>query len=318
VPFFHVNGTHNMLLSGPCAGKKLILMPKWNATSALALIQAEKVEKLFGVPTMTYELLNHPQLTQYDTSSLLSIGGGGAPFAAPMVAQVSKSFQNAAASTGYGLTETNSTVTLIGGPLYAARSTSVGRPVFNIQVAIFNDSDARLGAEQIGEVCVHGAIIMRGYLNKSQKTDEAFLLDNEGKLWFRTGDIGKLDAEGFLYIMDRAKDLIIRGGENISCPEIEACFYELPEVLEIAAFGLPDARLGEVVAVAIVFAEGVEPQSDDALRAHAKTRLAAFKVPKAIFRWPDRSLPRGATGKIQKRDIRDSEIVKFESRKSKL
>lgn len=307
VPLFHVNGTHNMLLSGPCLGRKLVLMPKWNAAHALNLIQEERVNVLFGVPTMTYELLNHPDLPKFDTSSLKSIGGGGAPFSAPMIRQVPRAFQSATAGTGYGLTETNSTVTLLGGALLAARPSSVGRPVWNIDVCVLDPHDAKLPPEGIGEVCVHGAIIMEGYWQKPEKTKESFHFDNEGRLWFRTGDIGRLDEDGFLYIMDRAKDLIIRGGENISCAEVEAALFEHESVAEVAAFGVPDARLGEIVGVAVVFKAGVSaaPPSDADLMAHCRSQFAAFKVPAKIFKWPDVTLPRGATGKILKREIRE-------------
>merc|ERR1712178_497265 len=210
------------------------------------------VNLLFGVPTMTYELLNHPDFKRYDTSSLTSIGGGGAPFAAPMVEQVPKQFQNATAGTGYGLTETNSTVTLIGGPLFAARPSSVGRPVWNIEVCVLDPNDKKLQVGMIGEICVRGAIIMECYLNKPDKTREAFHMDEQGQIWFRTGDLGRVDEDNFLYIMDRAKDVIIRGGENISSAEVEAALYEHPAVGEVAAFGAPDDRLGEVVCAALV------------------------------------------------------------------
>lgn len=235
-----------------------------------------------------------------------------------MVKEVPQRFQNASAGTGYGLTETNSTVTLIGGYLFAARPSSVGRPVWNIEVCVLGDGNVKQPVGGVGEVCVHGAIVMDGYLNKLEKTREAFHIDPEGKLWFRTGDLGRLDEDNFLHIMDRAKDIIIRGGENISCAEVEAAAYEHPRIAEIAAFGVPDARLGELVGVAVVFKPGVEQPSDEQLKAYLASRLAAFKVPKVVIRWPDPSLPRGATGKIQKRDIKEKALQLADSAPSKL
>eukprot|EP00930_Biecheleria_cincta_P090239 TRINITY_DN7959_c0_g1_i3.p1 TRINITY_DN7959_c0_g1~~TRINITY_DN7959_c0_g1_i3.p1 ORF type:complete len:174 (+),score=33.87 TRINITY_DN7959_c0_g1_i3:167-688(+) len=157
----------------------------------------------------------------------------------------------------------------------------------------------------VGEICLRGPNVMLEYWRKPDKTKEVFHFDEEGRLWFRSGDVGRVDENNFVYIMDRAKDLIIRGGENISCAEVEAALYEHPAVAEVAAIGIPDARLGELVAVALVFKTGAAAPSDEELASLAKARLAGFKVPERFFRWTDASLPRGATGKIQKREIRE-------------
>ena len=311
VPLFHINGTHNMLLSGAAAGRKLILMTKWSATEALRLIEKYRVQVLMGVPTMTYEILHHKDFEKTDLSSLETIGGGGAPFAAPMVAQVKQRFRNAKAKTGYGLTETSSTVSMFGGDLFGLVPGSVGRLARNIEGCVLDPENNKLPHGSVGEICVHGAIVMSHYLNQPRKTAEAFHMDSDGKLWFRTGDIGRIQPQGFLYIMDRAKDMVIRGGENISCSEVENCLYECGDVSECAVFGIPDPRLGETVAAVVILKEKevdvlVEYTTNDGnLREHAESKLARFKVPKRILRWPGASLPRGATGKVLKKVIKE-------------
>jgi len=304
-PLFHVTGSHVALFAAIAMGGKLVMMHKWDAGRALPLIQQEKITTIVGVPTMTYDLVNHPDFSKYDTSSMVGAGGGGAVFAAPMIERVNKTFKNARASTGYGLTETNAVSVVMPAPFFPARPTSCGIPVFNVDVCIMDEANQKLPIGEVGEICFHGATVMLEYWGKPDKTAEVFHVDEDGKLWFRTGDLGALDKDGFVYIMDRAKDIIIRGGENISCAEVEAAVFEHPSVAEVAAIGLPHEQLGEIVAAAVVFKPGAQTPSNEELRQVAAKKLAGFKVPAEIHAWPEAALPRGATGKIQKRDIRE-------------
>jgi len=331
VPLFHVNGTHNMLLTGGCMGKKLVMMKKWDSAEALRLIEREEIQVVMGVPTMTYEILNHPDFDKFNTDSIRTIGGGGAPFAAPMVKEVKERFKNALAGTGYGLTETSSTVSMFGGNMFCAVPSSVGRLAYNIDACVLDSGNNKLVTGGVGELCIHGPIIMSEYLKSPQKTKEAFHMDEDGKLWFRTGDIGRIDPGNFVFIMDRAKDMIIRGGENISCSEVENCIFNHPSVAEVAAFGLPDERLGETVSVAVVFKRGAESASLDGgwpnavlmedfggqidLRGFCQGKLAKFKIPTRIFRWPGVTFPKGATGKVLKKKIKET-TIEFLKRRS--
>merc|ERR1711972_373940 len=188
--------------------------------------------------------------------------------------KVSDTFKNASAGTGYGLTETNAFAVVMPAPIFPARPTSCGRPLMNLDACILSEDGKKLPVGEMGEICLHGANIMKEYWGKLDKTAEVFHIDEGGKLWFRTGDLGRLDEQDFLYIMDRAKDIIIRGGENISCAEVEAALFEHPSVAEVAAIGIPDEKLGEAVGVAIVFKVGAAAPSMTELRKHMAERLA--------------------------------------------
>merc|ERR1719230_218542 len=269
VPLFHVTGLHSILLGSFYAGRKVIIMTKWDATKALELIQREKPTVFTGVPTMSYEMMNHPDFDKYDTSSLGSIGGGGAAFKSSCANEIKGKFKKGRATQGWGMTETNAVSTLNSGDGYLKHPDSCGRPVMNVEVCAINvDSLARLGTNEVGELCIRGNTVMLEYYKKPDKTAEAFHIDKEGKLWMRTGDVGRVDEEGFVYIMDRLKDMIIRGGENISCAEVESAVYEHPSVAECAVFGLPDERLGEVVGAAVTFKEdaGAKPSVEELLK----------------------------------------------------
>eukprot|EP00913_Durusdinium_trenchii_P013831 g12985.t1 len=288
-PLFHVNGSHVGLFGSICRGEKLVMMYKWDAGRALKLIEDEKVQAIVGVPTNTYDLVNHPDFKKYDTSSM-------------------DTFQNARASTGYGLTETNAVSVVMPAELFPARPTSCGLPAVNVNVCILDENNHKLPPGGVGEICFRGATIMKEYWRKPDKTSEVFHIDEHGQLWFRSGDIGALDEQNFVYILDRAKDIIIRGGENISCAEVEQAIFEHPTVAEVAAIGLPHENLGETVAVAVVFKTGSSAPDAEELREHAASLLPRHMVPSDVFVWKE-ALPRGATGKIQKRDIRE-EITK--------
>mmetsp|Transcript_59010 Transcript_59010/g.111156 ORF Transcript_59010/g.111156 Transcript_59010/m.111156 type:complete len:596 (-) Transcript_59010:35-1822(-) len=304
-PFFHVNGSHVGILHALFRGSKLVSLYKWDATRALEVIQAEKVNTIIGVPTNTYDLVNHPDFDKYDTSSMGLVGGGGSAFAAPMIKRVKDKFKKANAQTGYGLTESNAITIAMNAAIFPARPTSCGLPAVHQEVCILSESNEKLPPGGVGEICLRGANIMKEYWGKPEKTAEVFHFDKEGQLWFRTGDLGTCDAQQFVYILDRAKDIIIRGGENISCAEVEDACYEHPSIAEVAAVGVPHETYGEAVAVVVVFKAGAAELTLEELKKHAATRLAGFKVPAEMFVWEDGSLPRGATGKMQKREIRE-------------
>lgn len=303
-PLFHVNGTHVGLFGAICRGEKMVLMYKWDPTQALQLIEREQVHLIVGVPTNTYDLVNHPDFKKYNTSSMINVGGGGAAFAAPMIKRVKATFKNARASTGYGLTETDAISVVMPAELFPARPTSCGLPVVNVDVCILGDDGQKLPPGGVGEICFRGATVMQEYWRKPSKTAEVFHIDDHGHLWFRSGDIGALDEQNFVYILDRAKDIIIRGGENISCAEVEQAIFDHPAVAEVAAVGMPHENLGETVAVAVVFKKDVSPPPAEELQRHAASLLPRHMVPAEVFVWK-MALPRGATGKIQKKDIRD-------------
>jgi long-chain acyl-CoA synthetase len=252
---------------------------------------------------MSLELLNHPDYALYDTSSLQSLGGGGAAPPKRLSAQTAK--RGKSAGQGWGLTESNAlTVGTFSSQEYLRNPSSCGRayPLIDVKIVDADTRTIELPPETAGEILIRGVPMMKEYWNKATKTAESVSLDG----WFRTGDIGRLDHTGGLYIMDRAKDLIIRGGENISCSEVESALYEHPSVSECAVFAMPDERLGEVVAAAIVRKLDMPPFDAEEMVAFARERLAKFKVPSVLFLWEDGvQLPRGATGKIPKRKVRD-------------
>ena len=304
VPLFHATGTHVIFLLSFALGRKLVLMHKWNALAALKLIESERVTRFTGVPTMSMELLAHPDYERYDTSSLQSLGGGGAAPPKKLSAETAK--KGKSAGQGWGLTESNAlTVGTFSSEEYLRNPASCGRayPLIDIKIVDVDDPSREVACVgSPGEILIRGVAMMKEYWNKPEKTREAISVDG----WFRTGDIGRLDDTGALYIMDRAKDLIIRGGENISCAEVESALYEHPAVRECAVFAMPDERLGEVVAAALVRKAGAPPFTAEDIVAFAQDRLAKFKVPSVLFLWGDGDqLPRGATGKIPKRKVRD-------------
>ncbi len=302
VPLFHVTGCVPVMLSCFASGTKLVMMYKWNPERALELIERERVTNFVGVPTMSWDLLESPDFDKRDTSSLLSVGGGGAPAPPELVRRIDKSFSRGRPNIGYGMTETNAYGPGNSGPDYVRKPTSTGRAVPIMQVRVVDEEGRALGPDQIGEIEFRGPNLIRGYWGKPEATEEVF---HDG--WLRTGDLGRIDDEGFVYVEDRVKDMVLRAGENVYCAEVEAIIYELGEVYEAAVFGIPHERLGEEVVAAIVRRDGAE--LDEAqVQEHVKAHLAAFKVPSiVVFR--NEQLPRGATGKILKRELRDEVVA---------
>jgi acyl-CoA synthetase (AMP-forming)/AMP-acid ligase II len=298
-PLFHV--TANNCILHPCTlvGGKIVFMHRWDAGRALELIERERVTNISGVPTMSRELLIHPDWSQRDTSSLKMMGGGGAPVQPDLVDKIDKSLATGVPSTGYGLTETSGIVTASSSKLYVSKPASCGRVVPTLDAKLIDElgDDLPPGPDAVGELCVRGAVVIKGYLNRPEATADAI---RDG--WFRTGDIARIDDDGFVFIVDRAKDMVLRGGENVYCSEVEAAIYEHPAIAEAAVFGVPDERLGENVAAAIVVRDGATLTSTE-LQGFLADRIAKYKIPATIW-IRDEMLPRNANGKFLKRELR--------------
>ena len=303
VPLFHVSGLNVQLLSSFRHGRKLVGMYKWDPEEALKLIEAERVTQFNGVPTMSWELVQSPNFDRYDTSSLKTMGGGGAAMAPQHARQINGRMANGSAGTGYGLTETNGLATTISGEALLQRPRSCGRPTPPIvEIRIADDDGRPLARGQTGEIWIRGPMNFRGYWNDAEGTRAAL---SDG--WVHTGDVGHMDEEDYLFITDRAKDIVIRGGENIGCQEVEAVIYEHPGVYECAVFGLPDERFGETTA-AVVMRKPGSALTDGDVKAHVAEHLARFKVPEHVG-IRDEQLPRIASGKIFKRGLREQVIA---------
>ncbi|CAN5889236.1 class I adenylate-forming enzyme family protein [soil metagenome] len=298
VPLFHVTGNVPVLLGSLSSGLKLVIMHKWDPERALQLIERERVTNFVGVPTQSWDLLEHPDFEKYDTSTLASVGGGGAPAPPQLVHRVASSFRAARPNIGYGMTETNAYGPGNSGSDYESHPTSTGRATPILQVEIRDPDGRPVPVGERGEICMLGPNLIRGYWNRPDATAETFV---DG--WLRTGDLGRVDEEGFVYIEDRAKDMILRGGENVYSAEVEAAIYEHPAVYEAAVFGVPHERLGEEVATAIVPRAGMSLDVDE-LGAFLRERIAAYKVPTRVIAFDD-PLPRNPAGKILKRELRD-------------
>ncbi len=299
VPLFHVTGCVPVMLSCFSGGIKLVIMYKWDPERALELIEREQVTNFVGVPTQSWDLLESPSFSTRDTSSLMSVGGGGAPAPPSLVARVDSSFKKARPSLGYGMTETNAYGPGNNGDDYVQRPTSTGRVVPVMEIEVRDPDGVAVATGSSGEIWFKGPMLIRGYWNKPEATNETIV---DG--WLRTGDLGRLDDEGFVYVEDPAKDMVLRAGENVYCAEVEAAIYEHPAVYEAAVFGVPHERLGEEVA-ATVFVRPGESLTVEELQAHVRERLAPFKVPSRIALVGE-ALPRNPAGKILKRELRDA------------
>ncbi len=297
VPLFHVTGCVPVMLSCFALGMKLVMMYRWEPERALELIERERVTSFVGVPTQSWDLLESPRFADFDTSSLQSVGGGGAPAPPTLVSRVASSFAHGAPQIGYGMTETNAYGPGNSGADYVTHPTSTGRTLPTLELAVRDANGRDLPVGERGEIWMKGANLIRGYWNRPDATAETIV---DG--WLRTGDLGHLDGDGFLYIDDRLKDMILRGGENVYSAEVEAALYDHPDVYEAAVFGVPDARLGEIVAATVVARPGTSVIATD-LQAHVARRLAAYKVPDRIDVVAD-ALPRNPAGKILKRELR--------------
>jgi acyl-CoA synthetase (AMP-forming)/AMP-acid ligase II len=295
VPLFHVTGEVPVMLNSFVISRGMVLVPKWDAGEALRLIEKEKITYFVGVPTMSLELMNHPDRGNYDLSTLTDIAAGGAPRPVSHVDRLRQSFPNSQPALGYGLTETNAVGCGNFWDNYAAKPASTGRAqVPFVEIAILGQEDKHLPANERGEIAIRSAANISGYWRNDAATKAAFTADG----FVRTGDIGYLDEDGYLFIVDRKKDIIIRGGENISAAEVEAALYGCEGVAEAAVFGVADDRLGEVP-VAILYRREGSSLTEEDLREFLDGRLSAFKVPaKMVF--SGTPLPRLGTGKIDR------------------
>jgi acyl-CoA synthetase (AMP-forming)/AMP-acid ligase II len=298
-PLFHVTANNCLLHPATIAGGRIVFTYKWDAGRALELIEREGVTNFSGVPTMSREMLMHPDWEKRDTSTLAGMGGGGAPLQPDLVDKIDKSLKGGAPSTGYGLTETHGIVTANSGSLYVAKPSSCGRVVPTLEAKLVDENDNEVPPGQPGELCVRGAVVIKGYLNRPEATADSI---RDG--WFHTGDVATIDDDGFVFIVDRIKDMVLRGGENVYCSEVEAAIYELDGVAEAAVFGVPDDRLGEIVGAAIVLSPGASMNEDELVAALGE-HLAKFKIPERVWFLND-SLPRNANGKFVKRDLKES------------
>ena len=301
VPLFHVTGLVPVMLGAFVGGSKLVMTYKWNPDRALELIERERVTNFVGVPTMSWDLLEAATFDQRDTSSLLAVGGGGAPMPPELVKRIEDNFSKGRPSLGYGMTETNAYGPGNAGDDFVAHPTSTGRAVPIMDLRVTDPMGEELPAGETGEIWFRGPMLIRGYWNRPDATADTIV---DG--WLRSGDIGRIDDEGFVYISDRAKDMVLRGGENIYSAEVEAAIYEHPAVYEAAVYGVPDERLGEELACHVMVKQGATLGVDE-LRQFVGERLASFKVPTRVAIVTEQ-LPRNASGKILKRQLRDAVV----------
>ena len=258
VPLFHATGCHAILVANLLAGGKLVMMYRWDAGRALELIERERITSFGGVPSMVMQVLDHPDFDQRDTSSVRGVGYGGAPAPPELVRRIKAHFPGGSASNGYGLTETSSVSTMNGGVDYEAKPDSVGPPVPVVSVMVVDPEGQELPIGDVGELWIKGPNVVKGYWGNPQATAQAF----RGG-WFHTGDIARLDEEGFVYIVDRAKDMLIRGGENVYCVEIEGVLYEHPAIADAAVIGIPHPVLGEEVGAIVQVRPGSTVTASD-------------------------------------------------------
>ena len=304
-PLFHVSGCHAVFLTSLLQGGKVVLMTRWNAEQAAALMAREKVTAFPAVPTMHRDLLRLETLEKHDLSSLTSLSVGGQATPPALLADIHRAFPSAVMGTGYGMTESNGTVTLMVGAEFIDNPRSAGHPVSTVDVEVRDDQGKALPANTTGEIHIRGSTLMTEYVVGEGSNSQQPAFDADG--WFATGDLGYLDEDGLLYIVDRKTDMVISGGENIYCAEVERVMDQHPGVRESAAFGLPDERLGEKLAATVV------PQADAelteaALIDHCVSHLAKHKAPKQV-RIQRSPLPRNASGKTIKAKVKQAYLA---------
>ena len=299
VPMFHATGLSANLSPSMNAGGKIVMMRRWEPEAAMRLIEAERVSSTGGVPTIAWQLIEHPARARYDLTSLVAVSYGGAPSAPELVRKIVEVFPASQPGNGWGMTETTATFTSHLGKDYSVRPDSAGpaAPVGEMQIRDPADGVSLLPEGAVGELWVKGPQVVKLYWNKPEATAETFV---DG--WLRTGDLARIDEEGFLFIIDRAKDMLIRGGENIYCVEVENVLYDHSDVMDAALVGVPHKTLGEEPA-AIVHLKPGGTATEAEMRAWVRERLAGFKVPVKVVFWPE-TLPRNANGKILKTELK--------------
>ena len=305
VPLFHVTGSHAQFMLSFLSGRKMVIMYKWDSEKALSLIEKEKITTLNGVPTMTLEVMRDESRKKYDLSSLKELSGGGAARPSSHVKELKNEFPNASPGLGYGLTETNAAGAVISGDDYINRPGSTGKPTPPLtKIKIFDSNHKECNENEVGEVWIKSITNFSKYWNNEEATNEAFFND-----WFRSGDLGYLDEDNFLYIVDRAKDIVIRGGENISCLEVEDAINKHPNIIEASVYGVPDERLGEKLCCSISLKE-LNDFDESAFNIYLKDYIANFKIPE-YYDLHENKLPRTASGKIYKLRLRDKTKAKL-------
>ena len=297
-PLFHVTANNCGAYLTTAAGGAIVLMYRWDAGEALRIIERERVTSMSGVPVMGRELINHPDFAQTDTSSLTAISGGGAQVPPDLVEKIEDEVVTARPTTGYGMTETCGIITSITGDFFVDKPDSAGPWMPNFDAKCVDEDGNTVARGELGELWVRGSCVIKGYLNRPDATAETI---TDG--WLHTGDIAWIDADDFLYIVDRKKDMVLRGGENVYCAEVEAGLYRHPAIAECCVFSVPDDRLGEEVGAAIVLNPG-ESLDEAALKDHCAQVMAKQKMPRHVW-FLDEALPRNASGKFLKRDIRE-------------
>ncbi len=297
-PLFHVTANNCGAYATTAAGGTIVLMYRWDAGEALRLIARERVTSIGGVPVMARELINHPDFATTDISSLTAMSGGGAQVPPDLVHKIEDKVASARPGTGYGMTETCGIITSISGDFFVDKPDSAGPAMPSYEAKCVDDAGNTVAPGEIGELWVRGAAVIKGYINRPEAT-AATITDG----WLHTGDIARIDADGFVYIVDRKKDMVLRGGENVYCAEVEAAIYRHPAVAECCVFGVPDQRLGEEVGVAVVLKPG-EQLDGAGLRGFCGGLIAGYKVPRHVW-FMTEPLPRNASGKFLKRELRD-------------
>ena len=297
-PLFHVTANNCGAYAATAQGGAIVLMYRWDAGEALRIIARERVTTIGGVPVMARELINHPDFATTDVSSLTSMSGGGAQVPPDLVHKIEAQVATARPSTGYGMTETCGIITSVAGDFFVDKPDSAGPAMPSFEARCVDDDGNTVPPGEPGELWVRGAAVIKGYINRPEATAAAI---TDG--WLHTGDIARIDADGFIFIVDRKKDMVLRGGENVYCAEVEATVYRHPAIAECCAFGVPDHRLGEEVGIAVLLKPG-ETLTDAALRAFCATVTASYKVPRYVW-FMDEPLPRNASGKFLKRELRD-------------
>jgi len=298
VPFFHVTGCHSAMIPAVANGSKIVLMHKWNAEMALELIEREHVTGLSTVPSMAWQLIESPDFEKRDLSSLEGLSYGGAAAAPELARKIALLFPGKFAGQGYGATETSSVSTSNNAEDYLALSDSVGPAVPGCDLRVIDADGKALPAGMIGELEIYGGNVVKGYWNNPEATAKAF---RDG--WYRTGDIVRMDEEGFVYLLDRAKDMLIRGGENIYCVEIEDALLSHPDIIDAAVVGIPDRVLGELVGAVVQVKAGATLTQEEVVE-HLRPRLAAFKLPVRVDIRAE-EMPRTASGKVVKTQLRE-------------
>lgn len=298
-PLFHVTANNCLAHGTTLTGGKLVHMYRWNALEALQIIEREKITNVTGVPIMSRELISHPDFDKYDTSTLLSVGGGGAQLQPDLVAKIDNSVKNARPSTGYGMTETCGIITSISGDFFVDKPDSCGPTMPNIEAKCVDGDGNTVGVGEVGELIIKGAPVIKGYLNREEATKESIVNG-----WFATGDVARIDEHGFIFLVDRVKDMVLRGGENIYCAEVESVLFNLDGIAECTVFGVDDDRLGEEVGTAIVLESGSTHSSEE-IRNHCIANMARPKVPRYIWILKN-PLPRNANGKFLKRELKEN------------